>query len=115
MTLITKAGKPAKHANLHLWSDVHPYEIVKVVSDKTIEIREMETEAVPWKELMAKLPEAQRAEYREPGDNRQEWIITPNNENAVIRARKNKGGFWKSIYGEHYLAANPIKRYDYDF
>ena len=28
----------ATHANLHLYSDVYPYEIVRKISDKTFEI-----------------------------------------------------------------------------
>ena len=31
----------ATHANLHLYSDVYPYEIVRKISDKTLEIRKM--------------------------------------------------------------------------
>lgn len=31
----------ATHANLHLYSDVYPYEIVRKISNKTLEVRKM--------------------------------------------------------------------------
>ena len=37
--MITKQEFP--FANMHGWSDVEPYEVVRVISDKTIEIRPM--------------------------------------------------------------------------
>ena len=78
LTLTTKAGKPAKYANLRLGTDVTPF-------------------------------------GHEANNHEQKWNCFPNEEYAVIRARKNKGGYWKSAYGKHYLAANPIKHYDYNF
>jgi len=111
LTLTTKAGKPAKYANLRLGTDVTPFEIVKVVSDKTIEIREMGTKELPWER------DFHLGGFfgHEANNHEQKWKCFPNEEYAVIRARKNKGGYWKSAYGKHYLAANPIKHYDYNF
>ena len=111
MTLTTKAGKPAKYANLHLWTDVKPFEIVKVVSDKTIEIREMGTKELPWERDF----HPGGFVGHEANNHKQKWECFPDEENAVIRARKNKGGFWKSAYGKHYLAEKPQRFYDYNF
>jgi len=39
-----------KYANLYGYSDVHPYEVVRVISEKTIEIRAMNASRDPnWK------------------------------------------------------------------
>ena len=40
----------ASYANKYGYSDVYPYEIVRVISAKTIEVREMDAERDPnWK------------------------------------------------------------------
>ena len=44
-----KEGKNMNYANQFGYSDVSPCEVVKVISEKTMEIRYMDTEALPWK------------------------------------------------------------------
>jgi len=105
-------GNEAKYANLYGWTDINPYEIVRVISDKTIEIRAMkaerdETVKLDWAVggfagVLKNIDEVK-------------WNIEPEPENPVIRARLNKGGYWKTKYGKHYLAAKPTKFYDYNF
>ena len=33
-----------QYANMYGWSDVEPFEVVRVISDKTLEVREMDGE-----------------------------------------------------------------------
>jgi hypothetical protein len=100
-----------KYANHIGWTDVNPYEIVKVISDKTIEIREMKSEKLPWK-----------AEWVEGGfaghctnQRDQKWDIISDDDIPVIRARLRKDGYYHSAHGKHLLGEEPRKFYDYNF
>lgn len=105
-----------KYANLHLYTDVEPYEVIRVISDKTIEIREMKTVETNWKR-----------EFTEGGffgttinQDEQKWLITSDKTRPIIKARLNKpkgykNGFWRSKHGKHYLSETPIKFRDYNF
>ena len=108
----TTAAAP-KYLNRHLFSDVQPYEVVRVISDVTVEIRAMKAELDPnWKVESV------------PGgfcrvvvnQDAQKWIITPDLDGEVVRARLTKSGRW-SVKGEaRYLAADrPVKFYDFNF
>ena len=99
------------YANHIGWTDVNPYEIVKVISDKTIEIREMKSEKLPWK-----------AEWVEGGfaghctnQRDQKWKISSDENIPTIRARKRKDGYFHSSHGKHLLEEEPRKFYDYNF
>ena len=79
------------YANHYGYSDVNPFEIVRRVSDKTIEIREMDAERDPeWK------PEFHVGGFSAHCSNQREqrWNITSNPENRVIRIRLSKSGVW---------------------
>jgi hypothetical protein len=101
-----------KFANHYGYSDVNPYEIVRVVSDKTIEIREMKTER----------DESVKLEFVPGGfsaiclnDRDQKWFISSDEEAPVIRIRLGKHG-WKDAHGRRFdLAEEPRKYYDYNF
>lgn len=102
----------AKFANFYGYSDVKAYEIVKVVSEKTIEIRRMNAVKDPnWK------PEFVVGGFAGhcTNQNEQKWIYSQNTEAKVIRARLNKKGQWKSVYGRHVLSDKPREFYDYNF
>ena len=99
------------YANNKGYSDIHPYEIVKVISDKTIEIREMDSKELPWKR-----------DWHEGGfaghlanQNKQKWDIKPNEKNKPIKARLRKDGYFHSNVGKHYIEAEPRRFYDYNF
>tara|TARA_R110001592_G_scaffold11777_4_gene57623 strand:+ start:185 stop:493 length:309 start_codon:yes stop_codon:yes gene_type:complete len=101
-----------KYANMLGYSDVEPYEVVKVVSDKTIEIRAMDTEQCKWKRDFI------------PGgffghtanQNEQKWNITSNENNPVFRIRLSKNKGWRNSGGSRFqLADEPIKFYDFNF
>jgi len=100
-----------KYANQLGYSDVSPYEVVKVISEKTIEIRAMDTEALPWKRDFH--PGGFFGHTSNQED--QKWKITSNVNNPVFRVRLNKKG-WQDKYGGRYsLSDKPVKFYDYNF
>lgn len=100
------------YANHIGYSDVNPYEVVRVVSDKTLEIRRMNAERDP-----SYKPEFIPGGFSGHCVNQldQEWIITSDPAACVIRIRKGKKG-WKDASGGRYqLADKPVKFYDYNF
>jgi hypothetical protein len=101
-----------QYANHHGWSDIDPYEIVRVISDKTIEIRPMKAER----------DESVKLEWVVGGfaghctnQRAQKWHITRDEQAPVIRARLHKDGAYHSKCGKHYLSDKPIRFYDYNF
>jgi hypothetical protein len=98
-----------KYANLHGYSDIVPFEVIKETK-KTITIRQMQFE------------KAFKPEYVEGGfsaictnNNKQEWIIAQNENNPLIKAYMRKDGFYWSKYGKHIISDVPVKFYDYNF
>jgi len=105
--------KSKRYANMIGYTDVSPHEIVKRISDKTIEIRSMDAELDPsWKR-----------EFHPGGffghtsnQNSQKWIITSNADNRVFRIRLSKNHGWRDANGQTYhLAESPRRFYDYNF
>lgn len=101
-----------KYANQLGYSDVNPYEVVRVVSDKTLDVREMDAER----------DESVKLEWMVGGfaghcvnQREQQWNITTNTENRTVRIRLGKQG-WKDAHGQRYnLSDTPVKFYDYNF
>lgn len=101
-----------KYANHLGYTDVTPYEIVRVVSDKTLEIREMKCERNPeWKpEFYVGGFSAHCANQHE-----QKWFITTDESAPVKRIRLGKRG-WKDAHGARFdVSDKPVKFYDYNF
>ena len=83
-----------------LWSDVHAYEIVKVISDKTVEIRQLEHKVI-WKDRNM---ENQRGEY------------TSNEDFPIFRIRaKRNGRGWVRGRGTFSPKSEAYAYYDYRF
>ena len=103
-----------KFANNHGYSDVTPYEIVREVSTKTIEIRRMDSERDESFELKFHVG---GFSANCSNQNDQRWFITSNEENAVIRIRYSKANdVWQDASGSRYLLSEkPTKFYDYNF
>ncbi len=101
-----------KFANLIGYSDITPYEVIKVISDKTIVIREMKADRDP-----SFKPEFDIGGFSAHCTNQsdQKWIISSVETLHTVRARLQKNGKWKSIYGEHRLSNEPKCFYDYNF
>ncbi len=101
-----------KFANLIGYSDIVPFEVVRVVSAKTIEIREMKPTIVEgWK------PEIAVGGFvgNCTNNSTQEYTYESQPDSPVVRARLNKNGKWKSIFGIHRIADKPKRFYDYNF
>ena len=76
--------KGKRYANMIGYTDVSPCEIVKRISDKTIEIRSMDAELDPsWKREFHP-----GGFFGHPSNNQsQKWEITSNADNRVFRIR----------------------------
>lgn len=100
------------YANHMGYSDVTPFEVVRVISNQTLEIREMN----------AVRDESIQLEWAAGGftgvclnQRDQRWTITSNDANPVKRIRLGKQG-WKDAHGGKFkLADKPVKFYDYNF
>ena len=94
------------------FSDINPFEVVRVVSDKTIEIREMQAVRGDW------TPEYVVGGFTAECVNQadQVWECKSNEAEPVIRIRLNKAGKWQDARGNTYKASSqPVKFYDYNF
>ena len=99
-------------ANLYMHTDINPYEVVKVISDKTIEIRAMKAE----RDEEVKLNWAAGGFAGHCINQRdQKWYISSDESAPVIRARMRKDGRFHSVYGKHVLSDKPVCFYDYNF
>ena len=102
-----------QYANRIGYSDVTPYEVVRVVSDKTIEVRAMDAERDESFKLEF-IPGGFSAHCVNQCD--QKWNISSNSENPVVRIRLSKNRGWQDKHGGRYnLAEAPRKFYDYNF
>jgi hypothetical protein len=102
-----------RFANELGYSDVRPYEVVRIVSDKCIEVRSMNAERDPnWK-----------AEWVSGGfaghcvnNDKQQWVITSDPDGRVERIRLHRDGEWRTKYKQRFaLADEPIRHYDFNF
>jgi hypothetical protein len=99
-------------ANKLGYTDVTPFEVVRVVSDKTIEVREMSAERDDSVKLDFHVGgfSAHCSNQRD-----QKWFIKSDESAPVIRIRLGKKG-WKSSAGSLFdLSDKPVKFYDYNF
>mgnify|MGYP003625385247 FL=1 len=102
-----------KNANHMGYSDVNPFDIVKVVSPKTIEVRAVDTEA----------DESVKLNFVQGGfshictnDRAQKWFYKSNPDNHVFRIRLSKNRGWVDSNGARYnLDTAPHKFYDNNF
>lgn len=103
----------SKFMNQRGWTDVEPFEVVKVVSDKCVEIRAMKAEQDPsWKPTF--VPGGFSAICTNAGEQR--WIIQSDESAEVIRVRQHKNGAWKNKYGAEFRPSDsPRKFYDFNF
>lgn len=109
----TVASTAPKFLNLHGYTDVTPYEVVRVISDKTVHIREMKCERDPtW--VMDSVPGGFCRHVR--NNDSQRWIITQDADAPVLRARRCKDGRWSVAGNARYMPSEkPVKFYDYNF
>jgi hypothetical protein len=101
-------------ANRICYSDVVPFEVVKRVSETTLEIRAMDYERSNSNEDMGFAPGGFFGHCAH--QDKQEWTITANPRHPTFRIRLQKNGQWKDKDGDRYqLAEKPRRFYDYNF
>ena len=108
-------------ANRHGYSDVDPYEIVRIVSDKCIEIRAMDTSENKTKMNFV----AGGFSHICTNQNAQDYDYTSNPERTVFKIRLNRVSkycadkIWKAASrhggGRFNISDEPYKFYDYNF
>lgn len=102
-----------KYANQIGWSDVEPFEVIRVVSDKTLEIRLMNAKRDTSVQLDF-APGGFTAHCSNQAE--QKWILTSAPDGAVVRIRLSKNKGWRDAHGGRYVIADaPRKFYDYNF
>ena len=102
-----------KFANQYGYSDVTPFEVIRTVSEKTLEVRRM----------LAVKDDTFKLEFHAGGflancsnQRDQRWHISSDSNAKPVRIRLSKDGFWKSADGSKFkLSDNPIRFYDYNF
>jgi hypothetical protein len=101
------------YANRYGFSDVEPYEIIRRVSEKCVEIRSMKAELSPdWS------PEFVAGGFAGHCVNNgsQRWVYSVDVNGEVLRIRLHKDGTYRSKFGERFkLSDKPVKFRDYNF
>ena len=102
-----------KFANHYGYSDVTPYEVVRVVSDKTIEVREMDSERDTSVEMKFAVGGFSAHCMNQ---HEQKWFIKSNAANPVVRIRLSTKKGWQDKHGRRFgLSEQPVRFYDYNF
>lgn len=99
------------YANWRLFSDVKPFEVVKIISDKTVEVRAMNIELV--RPAAALGVGGFSACYN---NSSQEWKITSNPDAPIIRLRWSETKQrWQYADTCFVMSDEPYYFYDYNF
>lgn len=100
--------KIRKYCNFYGWSDIHPFEVIRIINDKTIEVRAMDT-----------IQTEQPKEFHAGGfvghysdNNNQAYDFISNEKNQKKRILLSKKGW---CHGTFKMSDKPIKFYDYNF
>ena len=102
------------YANHIGYSDVNPYEVVKAISDKCLEIRAMSAERANPENNLGFVAGGFVGHHA--NQDQQKWTITSNESASVFRIRVRKDGRWFDKHGSRYSLANaPRKFYDFNF
>ncbi len=110
---IVEETKTFTHVSLYGYSDVDAYEIVKVISDKTIEIRKMDTE-----HDISHLKQYAGGFFGHVENQRNQKVTYASNPDAEvirIRRKKNNPEEWCNGNLRFGLTEKPYAFYDYNF
>lgn len=102
--------KIRKYCNHHGYSDIEPYEVVRVISDKTVEVRQMIATQIKFPQVWEKGGFAGHC----VDNNNQAYEYETNKTAPIIRVRKTKNG-WKHHGMRFQMSDKPFKFYDYNF
>ena len=103
-----------KYANYYGYSDVSPYEITKVISDITLEVRPMKATLDP----NFKCETIVGGFFGHTTNNNKQSYSYESIADAVvtrIRYSKAKKGWFSSCGRRHLLENKPVRFYDYNF
>ena len=102
-----------KYANQIGYTDVTPFEVIRAISDKTLEVRQLKA--------VRSNPENQLGFVAGgffghcSAQDEQEWTITPDESRSIIRIRLGKRG-WKDKFGNRYKLSDTARKFhDYNF
>ena len=99
-----------QYANLIGWTDITPFEIIKKTT-KTLTLRMMDFERNKnWNPVIIEGGFVGHC----VNNSEQQWIITSNPNNLVVKAYLRKDGYY-SRCGKHIVSDIPIRKYDYNF
>lgn len=110
---IVEEAKTFTHASFYGYSDVDAYEIVKVISDKTIEVRKMDSE-----HDISHLEQYAGGFCGHVADQRNQKVTYASNPKAEIiriRRKKNNPEQWVNGSLRFGLTEKPYAFYDYNF
>lgn len=101
------------YANKIGYSDISPFEVLRTIDKKTLEIRTMLVERdLTWKPVFDIGGFAGHCENQED----QKWIYQLDPSGYVRRIRLHKDGWWRDKDGNKFkLGEYPIRHYDYNF
>lgn len=103
----------SKFANRIGHTDIEPFEVIKEIGKKTLEIRRMK--AIRGFDPTF-IPGGFVAHCEQETEASQEWKIEPDETESVFRVRLHKDGFYRDVGGSKYrLEEKPRKFYDYNF
>ncbi len=100
--------KIRKYCNERIGSDRRPYEVVRVISDKTVEVRELDAKQTVFpKEFVVGGFSAHCVD-----NHNQDYEYTSNPDNPIKRLRKGQRGWGNGYFT---MADEPIAFHDYNF
>lgn len=96
-----------KYCNHKSYTDVTPFEVVRVISDKLVEIREMKATLIKAPELLGV------GGFAGVQDNyTQEWECSSDENMPIIRIKLSSKGWGR---GQYRMSDTPTYFYDYNF
>ena len=99
--------KIRKYCNERGFTDVRAYEVIKVISDKTVEVRRLDAKLKTQMEFQAGGFSANCT-----NNDQQEYEFTQNTDNPILRIRLSKKG-WGN--GKFWMSDKPTEHYDFNF
>ena len=100
-------------ANKIGYSVITPFEVIRIVSDKCLEVRAMNYVQTNTQDMVF---HAGGFAAHCANQNDQKWDIQPDAEGYVFKIRKNVRGTWKDKHGDTYAVETKARRrYDFNF
>ena len=103
-----------KYANRICYSDVHPFEVIKEITQNKYLIREMNYELKNVKELRDSFVPG--GFFGNTNNSLQKWDIKENENGITIHIRRHKDGYWYDSNGfKYYINNEPVQFHDFNF